>query len=225
MEPIPEGPEIKNLQKVLNSLSSTTNWIIGALVVTAFTAFSSSTKVFGFDVDKDKAGLALFTIVTGLNFYILKLSKSLQYFYSKVENKQAAKNILQQHLWIGNPFAKGVSDKSSFFDSIGYCIFILLWWVGFILGFKLSFTVNTSLISLVAVLLLIVLFSWVGIATGLLFGKAPWEKRKSFSDNVTPNKVREVLSLVAIVIGWFFFLCINWKEIKILAGLIGKYFF
>jgi hypothetical protein len=102
---------IKNIEKVLDTLSNTTNWVIGSLVVIAFSLSSienDKIELFGFKVSEKEAGLAMFTFVFGLNFYMLKLSRSLRYYYFQLGNDKLseARDIMQKHFWICNPFSK-----------------------------------------------------------------------------------------------------------------------
>jgi hypothetical protein len=215
---------LKQIERILDSLGSTTNWIIGSLVVIAFSSSSienGKIEMFGFKVPEKEAGLAMFTFVFGLNFYILKLSRSLKFLYLQLgdNNIGQIKETMQKHFWICNPFSK-TGTTPTLIDSIGYPIFILLWWLGFSLGFKLSTPFNSSTLSLITAATGIFFFSVVGIATGLTYGKLPWKKKSSFSNQVTNNGLRDFLAWSAILVGWTIFFVINGGEVKRLSNFL-----
>lgn len=209
---------LKQIETILDSLSNTTNWIIGSLMVIAFSLSGieeDTIEMFGFKVSVEVAGLAMFTFVFGLNFYILKLSRSLKHSYSylSADKKTAAQNSMRAHFWICNPFAFS-SSKPTFIDSIGYLIFVLLWWIGFSLGFKLSSPFTFSTLSIITGIIAI-LFLVVGLATGLTYGKLPWERNEiSFASQVTKNKLRDYLGWCALGIGLTIFFAMNWTELQ-----------
>src|SRR4051812_47308750 len=96
---------LTNIEKCLDSLSSTTNWIIGSLIVIAFTDAATANgqfEVFGSKIPAKEAGLAMFIFVFGLNFYIYKLSRKVFYYYDSIDEKDRieARTIMSTHIWI-----------------------------------------------------------------------------------------------------------------------------
>lgn len=211
--------KLKQIEKALDLMSSTTNWVIGSLVLIAFAIYNISKDetiyILGFKLDEKVAGLAIYTVVFGLNLYILKLSDSLRNGYKAMSEtgKQRGKELLQNHLWICNPFAKTREGKNSFFDSVGYGLFTVLWWIGFVLGFKLSIKMMQSPAGLTVTIVIMILYSAVGILTAGIYGNL-WGLQDSFMESITPNKKRQRLSLCLYVLSVLAFLLFIFWEFK-----------
>lgn len=207
----------KKMETVLDDLSKTSIWVFSSLVIIVITVVSNESttdisnlslgevfKIFGFEVKKKYSGIIMFSILLGLNFYMLKLFVHLHSIYKREyanpQMKQDMMDVLKTHSWVFNPFAQ---TSNSFWakalDISGYPLLNLMWWLGFSLAFKLTFESGGFYVGIC--IALAIAYSILGIISGFVINE--------IVVNVAPNTTRLILANAAILLGIALFCLLN----------------
>lgn len=194
---------VDQIEKYLDSLSTTTNWIIGSLFVIIISnpgSAKTKIKIFDLEIDAQNASLVMFCFIISLNFYILKLSSGILNLYTQLQQDKRAEAVIlmQTHQWICNPFCKTNDATNNIIESAGYAFFTMLWWGALIITVSL-WPQYYNFSKTIALMLSVILYFVIGIKTAFVYTKL--NKLQEFQ-----NSLRKILTWIALSLGIIGFL-------------------
>jgi hypothetical protein len=130
----------ESLKATLDALENTTSWgiltLFATLTSTLFT--TADISLSGITIPRNMAGIALFGILCGLNFKMLRLLQNVKTLLRLMEpNLDLAHMAIRLHAWVLNPFSETQGPFKWLSDNLGYALLLLAWWAGAQIGFIL----------------------------------------------------------------------------------------